>query len=428
MAHNQAPHCMQELPQLIGPYRILSKVGEGGMGVVYKAEDQRLNRIVALKVIREFPASDNHSRRQRFWQEARAAAQVAHPNACRIYDIAEDGDQLVLVMEFIEGDSLAFRILQGALPPREAAQIVLALLSALEAFHKLGIVHRDLKPGNVLLSSVGTKLLDFGIAKQMPLTPLPETAATVLDTTVPGSFLGTPKYASPEQFRGLPVDARSDLFSVGVIFFEMLTGHRPFPGESFGDLAHSVLYGTPPALTGSPAISAMGRIVHRALARNPKDRYASADAMAADIRAALLMEGLDTAAHAHALRRLIVLPFRVLRPHQETEFLAYSLPEAITVSLAGLDELVVRSSIVASQYPVETLDLQKIAREAEVDVVLTGTLLSVGEQLRITAQLTEVPSGTLLWSHSAQTTARELLQLHDDLVRRVVDSILPSLT
>jgi TolB-like protein/tRNA A-37 threonylcarbamoyl transferase component Bud32/tetratricopeptide (TPR) repeat protein len=428
MAHNQASRRMQEIPQSIGPYRILSKVGEGGMGVVYKAEDQRLSRIVALKVIREFPSSDNNSRRQRFWQEARAAAQVAHPNACRIYDIAEDGDQLVLVMEFIEGDSLAFRILQGALPPREAAQIVLAVLSALEAFHKLGIVHRDLKPGNVLLSGAGTKLLDFGIAKQMPLTPLPETSATVLDTTLPGSFLGTPKYASPEQFRGLQVDARSDLFSVGVIFFEMLTGNRPFPGESFGDLAHSVLYGTPPALTGSPAISAMGRIVHRALARDPRDRYSSAESMAADIRAALLMEGLDTAARAHALRRLIVLPFRVLRPHQETEFLAYSLPEAITVSLAGLQELVVRSSLVASQYPVETLDLQKIAREAEVDIVLTGTLLTVGERIRITAQLTEVPSGTLLWSHSAQTTARELLQLHDDLVRRVVDSILPSIS
>jgi serine/threonine protein kinase len=419
---------MSEIPQSIGPYRILSKVGEGGMGVVYKAEDQRLGRVVALKVIREYRSSNDTSRHQRFWQEARAAAQVEHPNACRLYDIAENEDQLVLVMEFIEGDSLAFRLLQGAMPPGQAAQIALSLLSALEAFHKLGIVHRDLKPGNILLSASGTKLLDFGIAKQLPLTPLPETSATVVDTTMPGSFLGTPKYASPEQFRGLQVDARSDLFSVGVIFFEMLTGHRPFPGESFGELAHSVLYGTPPALSGSPAISAMGRIVHRALAREPQERYPTAESMAADIRAALLMEGLDTKARAEALRRLIVLPFRMLRASEETQFLAYSLPEAITVSLAGLDNLVVRSSLVASQYPLETLDLQKIAREAEVDIVLTGTLLSVGEQIRVTAQLTEVPSGTLLWSHSAHATARELLQLHDDLVCRVVDSILPSLT
>jgi serine/threonine protein kinase/tetratricopeptide (TPR) repeat protein len=416
-----------EIPQTIGPYRILSKVGEGGMGVVYKAEDQRLERVVALKVVREFHSDPG--RRQRFWQEARAAAQVAHANACRIYDIAEDQDRLVLVMEFIEGESLATHIARGPLPPREAAQIILALLSALEAFHKLGIVHRDLKPNNVLLSASGTKLLDFGIAKQTALARVSEqTSATLLDTTAPGLFLGTPKYASPEQFRNLPVDARSDLFSIGVIFFEMLTGQLPFPGESFAEIAHSVLHASPPALSGSAAISAMGRIVHRALQREPQDRYPNAESMAAELRASLLMEGIETRARAHPLRRLIVLPFRLLRPSADIEFLAYSLPEAITVSLAGLDNLIVRSSIAASQYSTDSLDLQKIAREAEVDVVLTGTLLSLGEQLRITAQLAEVPSGALLWSHSAHTTARELLQLHDDLVSRVVQSILPSLS
>src|SRR5260221_1960707 len=156
---------MAEVPEHIGPYRILCKVGEGGMGVVYKAEDSRLERVVALKVIREFDGDD--SRRRRFWQEARAAGQVAHPNACRIYDVAEEQDRLVLVMEFIEGESLARRVERGALPAREAAQIVLAILSALEAFHKIGIVHRDLKPENIILSDGGTKLLDFGIAKQL---------------------------------------------------------------------------------------------------------------------------------------------------------------------------------------------------------------------------------------------------------------------
>ena len=186
--------------------------------MVYKAEDQRLGRVVALKVIREYRSTDT-SRQQRFWQEARAAAQVAHPNACRLYDIAENDDQLVLVMEFIEGDSLALRLLQGAMPPREAAQIILSLLSALEAFHKLGIVHRDLKPGNILLSAAGTKLLDFGIAKQMPLTPLPETAATVLDTTMPGSFLpARPNMPRPNNF----ADCRSTralIFFPSALFF-----------------------------------------------------------------------------------------------------------------------------------------------------------------------------------------------------------------
>jgi serine/threonine protein kinase len=417
---------MAEIPESIGPYRVLCKVGEGGMGVVYKAEDQRLQRFVALKVIREFVGDS--SRRSRFWQEARAAAQVAHPNACRIYDISEEQDRLVLVMEFIEGESLARRIERGSLPAQEAVQIALALLSALEAFHKKGIVHRDLKPGNIVLSDGVTKLLDFGIAKHVSLNSKEETLATLGDATAPGIFLGTPRYASPEQFRGQAVDARSDLFSMGVILFEMLTGQPPFAGETFGELAHAVLQGSPPALSGSPAIAAMGRIVHRALSREPQDRYASAEAMAADLRATLQMDGIETKARAHPLRRIIVLPFRMLRPSEDVQFLAYSLPEAITGSLAGLENVVVRSSIVASQYSTEAPDLQKIAKEAEVDVVLTGALLSVGERLRITTQLMEAPSGTVLWSHSSQASNRELLELHDDLVDRVVQSILPSLT
>jgi serine/threonine protein kinase/tetratricopeptide (TPR) repeat protein len=417
---------MTESPESIGPYRVLCKIGEGGMGVVYKAEDQRLQRVVALKVIREFKGDS--SRRSRFWQEARAAAQVAHPNACRIYDISEEQDRLVLVMEFIEGESLARRIERGSVPAQEAGQIALALLSALEAFHKKGIVHRDLKPGNIVLSNGITKLLDFGIAKQVSLDTTEETVATLAEATLPGVFLGTPSYASPEQFRGQPVDTRADLYSMGVILFEMLTGQLPFAGESFGELAHAVLHGSPPVLGGSPAIAAMGRIVHRALSRAPQDRYVSAEAMAEELRATLLMEGIETKAQARALRRLMVLPFRVLRPNQDIEFLAYSLPEAITVSLGGLENLVVRSSIAASRFSIEAPDLQKIAKEAEVDVVLTGALFSLGEQLRITTQLVEVPSGTLLWSYASQGTNRELLEFHDDLVSRVVESILPSLT
>lgn len=417
---------MPETPERVGPYKILSKLGEGAMGVVYRAHDERLDRIVALKVIRGFQT--DLSRRQRTWQEARAAAQVSHPNACRLYDIVEENDCLFLIMELIEGESLAARIHRGPLAAQEAAQIVLALLSALEAFHKAGIIHRDLKPANIFLSPQGTKVLDFGLAKQTPWELVDPESATLAEVTAPGAFLGTPRYASPEQFVGKPADARSDIFALGVIFFEMLTGQPPFAGESFAELAHSVLGAAPPALTGSPAVSALSRIVHTALARGPQDRYQTAEIMAAELRAALAMEGIETQARARPLRRLIVLPFRVLRPSEEIQFLAFSLPEAITVSLAGLEDLVVRSSIVAAQYSHESPDLKKIAGEADVDVVLTGALLSLGEQLRITTQLVEAPSGTLIWSHSSQATIRDLLELHDDLVRRVVESILPSLS
>src|SRR5580693_3211794 len=308
---------MSEIPGRIGPYRILSQVGEGGMGIVYKAHDERLDRVVALKVVRE---SDSDSgRRDRLLLEARTAAQVAHPHACRIYDIAEAENRLVIVMEFVEGESLAVRIEHGPLPAQEAAQIVLSLLSALEAFHKAGIVHRDLKPANIVLSGSGAKLLDFGIAKCKPTSAPQDGEATIPEATMPGVFLGTPRYASPEQFRGQPVDARSDLYSMGAIFFEMLTGGPPFPGDSFAEIAHAVLQGSPAALSGSPAISAMGRIIHRALARDAQDRYANAGAMAGELRASLLMEGIETVARAFALRRIMVLPFRVLRPNEDID-------------------------------------------------------------------------------------------------------------
>src|SRR5262249_38388893 len=253
-------------------------------------------------------------------------------------------------MELIEGESLAVRMRRGSVPIQEAAQITLSILSALEAFHKAGIVHRDLKPANVMLSPEGTKVLDFGLAKQTHWNAQNAVSTTLADATISGTFLGTPQYASPEQFRGQPADSRSDIFSAGAMLFEMLAGQPPFSGGSFVDIANSVLHGSPPALTGSPAIAAFSRVIHTALAREPRERYQNAETMAADIRGALANEGGQARVKAQPLRKLIVLPFRVLRPSDEIQFLAFSLPEAITVSLAGLEDLVVRSSIVADRY------------------------------------------------------------------------------
>ncbi|HYA98349.1 MAG TPA: protein kinase [Methylomirabilota bacterium] len=415
---------MSVTPDRVGPYKILARVGQGGMGVVYKAHDERLSRVVALKVIRGFQSDPSLLRR--FWKEARAAAQVSHPNVCRLYDIAEEEDHLVLVMELIEGESLAQRLRRGPLPCDEATRTALQILSALDAFHRADIVHRDLKPGNIMLSADGAKVLDFGLAKYCGPDSLGSEDDTSVDATG-GLFLGTPRYASPEQFRGQDVDARSDIFSAGAILFEMLTGQPAFMGDSLAKVADAILNGPLPVLVGSPSLAALGQVVHTALAREPGERYAGAEAMAADIRSSLTMEGADARVRALRPRRLIVLPFRILRSSDEIEFLAYSLPEAITVSLASLEGLIVRSSLVAARYPQESLDLRKVVQETEVDVVLTGTLLKAGDQLRITAQLVDAASGTLIWSHSSQARAGELLQLHDELVRRVVDSVLPSL-
>jgi serine/threonine protein kinase/tetratricopeptide (TPR) repeat protein len=412
--------------QTISHYRITGKLGGGGMGVVYKAEDIHLRRDVALKLLPD-ELRNSEERRRRFWREAQTAAQVSHPNVCRVYDILEDGERLGLVMELVEGERLAERIALGSLPAQESAHLALNILSALEALHQSGIVHRDIKPDNIVVSPIGAKLLDFGIAKHVASNMAGATLLTAARTTVAGEFLGTPRYASPEQFRGEDVDGRSDIFSVGAVLFEMLTGQPPYAGKTFGEIAHAVLHAPPPALLGSPAIANIGRIVHTAMARSRDERYGSAEKMARELRAALLMEGIDTKAKVQTSRRLIVLPFRLMRPNQEIEFLCHSLPEAISSSLAELEHLTVRSSLAAARYGNEAPDLQEIGKGAEVDVILAGALLQVGEQLRLTTQLVEVPSGTLLWSHQSQATMKELLELHDDLVRRVVEAMLPSL-
>src|SRR5262249_7484966 len=219
---------MAEFPERIGPYKIVSTLGEGGMGTVFRAHDERLDRVVALKAVRG--VRTDASLRLGCWQEARAAARVSHPNACRLYDIVEENGQLFLIMELIEGESLAVRTQRGPLPVQEAAQIMLGMLSALEAFHKAGVVHRDLKPSNVLLSPQGPKVLDFGLAKQTEWKTLDPSGTTLSAATVLGTFLGTPRYASPEQFQGRDVDGRSDIFSVGAMLFEMLAGKPAFSG------------------------------------------------------------------------------------------------------------------------------------------------------------------------------------------------------
>ncbi len=410
------------VPERIGPYKVTRKLGEGGMGVVYAALDERLERAVAVKMIRQATAGD-HSR-ERLWREARSAASVSHPNICHLYEIGEDGGELFIAMELLEGESLATRLERGALPAAEVGHTALAILGALDALHRRGLVHRDLKPSNVFLTPVGVKLLDFGLARPTAQA----TDQTMTELTLPGLVVGTPGYIAPEQITGSVPDARSDLFAAGVLLYQMLTGKPPFEGSSIVDVLHAILHDPPPVLGGSPGIAALDRVIHRALAKAPADRYQTAQAMADDLRAAMALGDSTEFARPAPMTRLIVLPLRILRPDPETDFLAFSLPDAVTSSLSGLESLIVRSSVTASRFAGESLDLATIASSADVDVVLTGTLLRAGEQLRINTQVVEAPGGTVLWSHTAQVKLGDIFQLQDDLARRIVESLSVPLT
>ena len=431
---------------LLGPYEVLVKLGEGGMGEVYKARDTRLDRAVAIKIL---PAelSADPERRARFEREARAIASLTHPHICTLYDIGTHPStgsgpaMLYLVMEHLVGETLAECLKRGPLPLAQALDIAAQIAEALVAAHNHGIVHRDLKPGNVMLTTGGTgpsgtataKLLDFGLARLAGHGEPPALAgdATAPTETAPltseGTILGTLHYMAPEQIRGEFADARADLFAMGAIIFEMIMGSRAFPGRTPMEVYHRTLYEQPPALGGSPAAIAADRVIRRALAKRPEDRYATASEMVVALRA--LREIEDTGAtRAHAITRLIVLPFRVLRPDPDTDFLAVSLPDAITCALAGLESLVVRSSAAAARFGGHDLDFRRLAEEADVDVVLTGSLLRAGEQVRVTAQLVEAPEGTVLWSHAPQVALRDVFQLQDQIVDRIVESLSLSLT
>lgn len=415
---------LDEVPVRLGHYAIKRKLGQGGMGVVYEAHDERLERSVALKTMSV--ASDEMARK-RFWREARAAAAVNHPNVCQIYEIGEEAGELFIAMELLEGEALAERLRRGPLTLSETIPIGLEVLAALSALHARGIVHRDLKPSNVFLTRHGVKLLDFGLARP-PLEPFEQAFTLDGGLTGPGIMMGTPHYMAPEQVTGDSVDSRTDLFAAGAIMFELLAGRPAFGGRTVVEVLHATVYEQPPALTGSPAVAAVDRVIRHALAKRPAERPASAEAMADQLRAVRGVEGGDTSALARALTRLVVLPFRVLRPDPETDFLAFSLPDAISTSLSNTGSLIVRSTATAARFAGETPDFGALATAADVDQVVTGTVLRSGEQLRVTVQLVEAQGGTLLTSHTVQSSLGDLFRLQDDIARRVVQALALPLT
>jgi non-specific serine/threonine protein kinase len=404
-------------------YRIVEKLGSGGMGEVYAADDVRLGRRVAIKLLLESFRRDPIAL-ERLRREARAASSLNHPNICTIFDIGEYDGVPFVVMELLEGCSLATRLRGGAMPINEAVSVCLGVLTALDALHSRGLVHRDIKPSNVFLTAHGAKLLDFGLAKSVVVSGGDARTVTA-DITQSGLVIGTPQYMSPEQLQGAALDARSDIFSLGAMLFEMLSGRSAFSGRTIPELFHRIVFEQPASLAQPAQVRA---IVSRALAKRPADRFQRATAMADQLRGLGSVAHLDATEAAPSPSRIIVLPFYQHRSDPDIAFLSFSLPDAISASLAGLRSLVVRSSRVASRYAGLDIDLKAIAEDAGVDAVVTGTLLRMGDRLRASIQLVEAPSGTMIWTDTADVGLDDIFRLQDQLAKRILVSLSGPLT
>jgi len=406
----------------LGSYEILGQIGAGGMGVVYRARHPERG-LVALKTL----ARDDQdpAARKRLRREASVLARIQHPNVCRVFEFGDCDGQLFIAMELLEGESLAERLRRSAVRLREAVGIARDVLSALAAVHEHNLVHRDMKPSNVMLTPEGVRVVDFGLARRTAASPDDVTHSEVTRT---GMIVGTPHYMSPEQIRRLAVDARSDIFSLGAVLFETITGRRAFAGNDLIQATHSILENEPPALGGSPAVAVVDRVIRRALRKKPSARYTNAVEMSAALEEVIRACGDDEAPTCFAVTRLVVVPFRLSPPDPEKEFLASGVPEGITNALSSLDSVIVRDSAVATKFANDSPDYEALAREADVDVALKGSMVSAGDRLRVTCQLVRVPEGTVEWSHEATLQGTDAIELLDTIVERVIESLSLSLT
>ena len=407
----------------IGRYRIVRPLGRGGMGVVYVAKDDRLDREVALKMIAGLP---DEVARSRFWREARAAASVSHPHICQVFEVDESSDGIFLTMELLEGEPLDRRLMRGALAPKDAVPIAIGVLNALEALHARGLVHRDIKPSNVFITHHGPKVLDFGLAR--PVLQGVAAADGTTPVTQAGMIVGTPQYMAPEQVTGATVDGRTDLYSLGAVIFQMLAGRPPFTGTG-GDVLFAALKENPPALQGPPDVVAIDRVIRRAMRKEPLERYSCAADMSADL-SSISLSGAPAgpAMPVRALTRLVVAPLRIARTDPDVSYLSFGLAEAVSGSLAGLGSIVVRAPSVAAKWNDDTSDLRQLAATADVDLVVSSTLLRSGTQLRITTQLIDASSGTLIGSTSVKGSIDDVFALEDALTSAVMTLLSPQIT
>ena len=446
-------------PLQLGPYQIVGLIGAGGMGTVYKARDTRLNRIVAIKISQaRFNA--------RFEREARAVAALNHPHICTLYDVGPN----YLVMEYVEGQPL-----RGPTPLAQALRLAIQMADALDAAHRKGIVHRDLKPGNILVTSSGVKLLDFGLAKvEEPPPGEEEPTRTIEPQTEEGVIVGTTAYMSPEQAEGKPVDARSDIFSFGAVLYEMVTGRRAFRGDTKVSLLSAILKDEPQPVSSvrKDVPTDLERIITRCLRKDRERRFQHMDdlkvaleelkrdtesgeavaavpsrrprwgrwamALAAVLIALLLVvvslnmgrlrDRARASTGAPLIESLAVLPIENLSGDPKEEYFADGLTDELISGISRIGSLRVISRTSAMRYKGVKKALPEIARELHVDAVMEGSVKRSGDRIRLNIELIHAPTERQLWANTYERDAREAVRLQEQITLAVAGEISARLT
>jgi serine/threonine protein kinase/tetratricopeptide (TPR) repeat protein len=408
----------------LGHYTIVSHLGTGGMGAVYRATDTTLGRDVALKVLPGDVAS-TPDRLERFRREARALASLNHPHIVTVYSVEHIDGVHFLTMELVTGQSLDHLINGRPLPLSHLLKVGNAVAEALSAAHERGIVHRDLKPANVIMNDSGqVKVLDFGLAKVQTSSIATYEAQATLQQTVEGVVLGTPAYMSPEQVSGvIDLDHRTDIFSLGVLLYEMATGTRPFKGQSTADLSASILRDTPRSASEvTPSVpKELAQAIARCLEKNASSRFATM----ADLRAALqpkAKEPLD------ATPSIAVIPFQNLSADPENEFFSDGLAEEILNALAHIEGLRVAARTSAFSFKGKSASVAEIGSTLKVATVLEGSVRRAGNKVRVTVQLVDVSSGFQRWSERYDREMADIFDVQDEIAKAIAEKLKVSLT
>ncbi len=409
--------------QVISHYSILEKVGEGGMGIVYKAQDTTLDRFVAIKFL---PAhlSANGENKSRFQQEAKAAAALNHPNILNVYEIDEQDGMMFLVMEFLEGETLKDHMnglkASPGLPYKQALEWTILIAKGLKAAHDKNIVHRDIKPQNIMLTGGGSniKIMDFGLAKLKSGAGLTRT----------GTSLGTLSYMSPEQVQGIATDHRSDIWSLGVVMYEMLTGELPFKAEHDAGLLYLIANEDPPMPSDmdKKIPRQIDQLMHRFIEKNREQRFTNIDEALKGLTETLT--AIDSSAVQTKSKAIAVLPFGNISPDKESDYFSDGLTEELIANLAKLKDIRVVPRATSMHYKGTTKDVKSIARELGTRYILSGSVRKFQENLRITVELIDVEMDTQLWAETYKGKLDDVFDIQEQVSKQIVEALMVKLS